>query len=408
MFEENFPEWDRHPRWGEEPLLFLVIAQTLKQAEESLWRRIEGFLEPGSYTVNKVGGIINKVTHKKNGNVILFFSHDNPNEARKRIQSFTAHFAWVDELPGNVKLIEEVQRRVQARSGQMLMTFTPKAPTPDIKRYVEQLQEPYGQRYVLKALDNPAYTKEDKKKLMESLKSFSDKYKATILEGAWVQPEEMVYEFDYDTMVEAPPNYSPSWRHVESSDPALSSAHGLIVAAEEPNSGVWYIIRADYLREMLVPEKLIAEVVSRTGGVNLVRRIADPHEVWYIQTAATKGLQYVSPYKKNERKHELIKNLQAALGHRVKIAPWCQSLIDEIQTCHWSETAENKIAKGSRFHLLDAAQYAVDCLPKYEAGQVPQPWYAELRIANQKRKEQKAAALKRPPRPYRVIRRRRR
>lgn len=408
LLEESFPNWSRHDRWGQEPLLILVIAQTLKQAEESLWRRIESFLEPGKYKVNKVGGIINKVTHE-NGNTILFFSHDNPNEARKRVQSFTAHFAWIDELPGNVKLIEEVQRRVQAKHGQLLMSFTPKAPTPDIKKFVEGLEPPYGQRFTLRALDNPAYTEEDKNRIVASLATFSEQYRRTILEGEWVQPEEMVYYFDYDTMVEAPENYSPAWRHVESSDPALSSAHGLVVAAENPSTGVWYIIKAEYIKQALVPEKLLNTVLEKTQGLNIVRRIADPHEVWYIQTAGTQGINYISPYRKNDRKSELIKNLQTALGVRLKIAPWCEDFISEITSCHWSETADNKIVKGSKFHLLDSAQYLVDCLPKY-AGIPPsnKTWAQELREANAKRKQREYDKSKRGNKPARILKRGRR
>lgn len=399
LLQENFPEWEKPARWTE-PLLILVLARTLKQAEESLWRKMEPFLEPGSYKVSRVGGIISKVTHLKTNNVMLFFSHDNANEARERVQSFTANFAWIDELPKNVKLIEEVSRRVQAKNGQVLLTFTPKSPAPDITRYVDTLEPPYGKVYTLLALDNPVYTDEDKQKLLESLKSFSENYRNTVLRGDWLQPDEMVYDFNYETMVMAPPDYSPSWRHVEASDPALSSAHGLIVAAENPSTGLWYIIKADYLKNILVPDKLVDEVMRRTSGLNVVRRVADPHETWYIQTANQKGMSYVVPYKKHERKPELIKNLQQALGTRLFIAPWCQDLIDELTSCHWSEAGTNKIVKASRFHLCDSSQYLVDCLPKYDGKVMNLDYWAELRLGNENRKKREEAVRTRKAKPY--------
>lgn len=399
LFQENFPEWQKPARWTE-GMQILVLARTLKQAEESLWRKMEPFLKPGSYKVHRAGGIISKVTSLENGNSILFFSHNNANEAREQVQSFTANFAWIDELPKSVKLIEEVTRRVQAKQGQVLLTFTPKSPSPEITRYVEGLEAPYGQVFTLLALDNPVYSKADKEKLLESLKSFSDNYRNTVLRGDWLQPDEMVYDFNYDTMVQAPPNYSPSWRHVEASDPALSSAHGLIVAAENPSTGKWYIIKADYLKNILVPDRLVDEVIQRTRGLNVVRRVADPHETWYIQTANQKGMSYVVPYKKHERKAELIKNLQQALGTKLYIAPWCQDLIDELTSCHWSEAGTNKIVKASRYHLCDSSQYLVDCLPKYEGQVQTHDYWTELRMGNEKRKEREVRIRKTGKKPY--------
>jgi Terminase large subunit, T4likevirus-type, N-terminal len=404
LLEETFPGWEKPERWKSEPLQILILARTLKQAEESLWKKMEGLMTPGSFKVSKMAGTLSKVTHIETGNTCLFFSHENPNLARERIQSFSAHMAWIDELPGSVKLIEEVTRRVQAKNGQVLLSFTPKAPAPEIRKFIEGLEPPYGKEFRLKALDNPVYTKEDRQKLMDSIKSFSENYQRTVLEGEWTLGDEMVYQFDPNTMVATPPDYSPAWRHVEASDPALSSAHGMVIAAENPSTGWWYIIRADYLKDIMIPEKLIDEVLKRTVNVNIVRRIADPHETWYIQTASARGISYISPFNKSQRKKELIKNLQASLGNRVFIAPWCTDLIDEITSCRFADESSEKIVKASRYHLLDASQYLVDLLPKYEGKVHTADWATELRLANEKRKRQESL----PKKPFASMRVRRR
>src|SRR5690606_2381133 len=144
--------------------------------------------------------------------------------------------------------------------------------------------------------------------------------------------ENAVYYFDYRTMVvPRPSNYSPSWRHVVSVDPALASALGLVVAAEDPNTNCWYVIKAKYISGILVPTEIEETVWKETCNYNVVRRVSDPHEVWFIQTARAAGRNYRGVYKKTDRKAELIKNFQQALGTKLFICDDCTDLITEIQ-----------------------------------------------------------------------------
>lgn len=387
LFEENFPEFTRREKWGNEPLLILVVAQTLKQFEESLWRKLEPLLTDNNYHVQRVGGVISRIQNKTNGNTLLVFSHDNVNEARKRIQSFTAHVAVIDELPSKFALIEETLRRLQAKDGILLLPFTPKVPAPEIKRFVDSLKPPYGKRFKLKALDNPVYDEEQKRRILESTTTMSEAMRRTVLEGDWMTAEEAVYSLDHENVIEEPLGYHPSWRHVESSDPALSSKFGFLVAAQSPVNHCWYVVRADYIQDILVPQDMFEEVQRRVAGINLVRRISDPHETWYIQTAAKNGVTYMWPYDKARRKGELIKNLQTALGPKLRIAPWCSALVEELSSASWSQHAEGKIANSSSLHLNDCAQYLVDCLPKDSPHAVAPTWEAELRAANYRRKQ---------------------
>jgi phage terminase large subunit-like protein len=387
VFEENHPFWQRRPEWRDEPLLLLVVGRTTKQIEEVLWRKISAFLDPDDIQVQRVGGVIQKVTHRKNKNTILFLSHHSEREAREKVQAYVAHWVWCDELPGSVKLVEELHRRSQAKRGTFLSTFTPKVPNPEIRRLVDNSRAPLAKKYQFSMLDNPIYSDEDKHKIRESLKTYPKAYQNTILFGDWADTDTQVYFFDRESMVEIPEGYHPAWRHVESSDPALQSKFGFTIWAERPGTESWYLIRADYITGIPAPEDIFAEVMKRTAGLNIVRRISDPHEAWYINTASAKGVAYVTPYDKNSRKGELIKNLQQALSTWLKIAPWCEDFIDEVEHCQWSEKAANKIVNASSFHLLDAAQYFVDCRPKPDLKAAPKSWEQELREANEKRKQ---------------------
>ena len=207
-----------------------------------------------------------------------------------------------------------------------------------------------------------------------------------------MMPDNSVYYFDSSTMVrDLPPYYSHSWRHVEISDPALDSAHGLVVLAEDPSSGEWYTVRADYIRGIFVPDLLVQKVLELTRGYNICRRVADGASTWYIHTAQAKGVHYVTPHDKNNRRDDMIKNLQAALGTKLFITPYCYDLIDEFQTCRWSDSGDGKIAKSSRFHLLDALRYGVDCLPKPETLIRRGTWEEELFRAHLERKRKEEA-----------------
>lgn len=385
VITDTHPNWKRPDNWGSEPLLVLVAGRTGKQIEDSLLPKIRGFLEPGSYKEVRIGNIIQRL-ELDNGNRIVFQSLENPNTARERLQSYVAHLVWVDELPPTLDIVRELLIRVQARNGYFLASFTPTVVNVDIQRFVDALQEPEGKVYRFHMLDNPLYSDVTRKsELLNRYSHLPEHVRQAIFEGEWLSGDDQVYYFNYATMVAMPQNYSTMWRHVESVDPALKSALGLTVWAEDPNSKVWYCVMADYIKGIYVPTELVAAVRDKVKHLNIVRRIADPHEVWYIQTAGSMGLSYQGVYKKNERKNELIKQLQQRLGERIRIAPVCEYLIQELQECRWSERSEGRIVNSSSFHLLDSAQYFCDSIPKAEETVIASSWEDWLYQQNSKR-----------------------
>lgn len=386
VITETHPSWKRPTTWGEEPLLAIVCGRTGKQIEDSLLPKLRSYLEPGTFKEVRIGNIIQRI-ELENGNRIIFQSLENPNVARERLMSYVAHITWCDELPPSLELVRELLVRTQARDGYSLWSFTPTIVAADIQRYVDALKEPEGKVYRFHMLDNPLYSNEERKlQLLSRYAHLPEDQQKAIFEGEWLTGENQVYYFNWDTMVEIPPDYSRLWRHVEVVDPALSSALGLTIWAECPTSGVWYCVKAEYITGIYIPTAVVEAVRNITKDYNIVRRISDPHEVWYIQQAAAAGINYMGVHKKNERKGELIKGLQQSLGAKVRISPTCTHLIDELQTCRWSDRAEGKIINASSYHLLDTAQYFCDSIPKQENKITASSHQEWLYKANEQRK----------------------
>ena len=385
MFREDEVTWKRPDHWHDS-LQFYILGRTSKQVEESLHQRIIRHIhEPDSIREIRQGGALQKVINKYNGNTILYFSHHNTNQAQQAVQSFTGHAAWCDELPASSRIIEETSKRILINKGPMLLTFTPKVPNPEVKHFLDSLPPELAMTIRINMLDNPAIDDEEKQVQLETARVMGESMMNTILHGDWLVGDRGVYNFR-PSIIRNPVNYSPAWRHVESSDPAAASEHGLIVAAEDPSTGHWYIIKADYLRSKN-PNETINEVMRRTAGLNIVRRIYDTSATWYMQLAAAQGISYMGVYKKSDRKLDMIAASNNALGVNLFVADWCTDLVDELQSAQWSETNPTKIAHAHDYHLCDALNYFVDNRPKYEGNvvDIAKSWDQQVREYNREK-----------------------
>jgi hypothetical protein len=238
--------------------------------------------------------------------------------------------------------------------------------------------------------DNPIYTDEDKASILQSLEGYPEAYRRCVLEGDWMDDDFAVYTVP-DHAIRAPEGYHPGWRHVEGADPALQSKHGQILLAEDPKTNHWYVVKADYFQGILVPEDLVRAVTEKVKNYHVVRRVCDAASTWYIGQASKMGFTYETPYDKNNRKEEMMKQLQSALGHRLFIHPSCQDLVAELASMQWSETSANRIVNSHSYHLHDALMYAWDCVPRPESrvADIPE-LHVQLRIAMEKERKREA------------------
>jgi hypothetical protein len=375
VFSDTHPYWTRPADWGDEPLVLLCLGLTTRQIEEIMWRKIKSFLNTDEYREVRANNTIQKVVNTKNGNTIIFISMNDPKAAREHVQGFVAHTGWIDEMPPTIELLEEVQRRLQAKRGSLLCTFTPKVKNRKIQLAVDKAVAPYSKRYQFSMFDNPIYTEADKEKIKASLMGHSQAYINCILYGDWMPDDETCYELDYEKMVIAPEGYHPGWRHCAAVDPALKSKLGLSIAAEDPKTNKWYLIRTEYLAGLFDPVIAVKAVEDILAGYNVVRRIYDSEAAWWAGTAShLKTKPYMAVHKKAHRKGEMMKNLQHNLGNKLFIAPWCTDFITELEEMRWAEGDLEKIVGASRFHLHDATNYLNDLLPK--------PDHTQVRIAD--------------------------
>jgi phage terminase large subunit-like protein len=371
----------------------------MKQVEEELLRKLKGFFHPDELWIPKIGMVPQKVVHRRTGNTLLLASHHAESEAREKVQSFVLNFAWLDEMPKTSKFFEELERRVQSKDGYFLSTFTPKVRNRDIRKVVDAYAAPYSRKYRMPMFANPSLSEERKAKILQELDAYPVAYRECVLNGDWLDDDASVYHLP-DSAIQAPVEYQSAWRHVEGADPALQSKHGTVVFAEDAKTlspegkPVWYIVRAEYISGIAVPEDLIRTVTDKLKTLNIVRRVCDAASTWYIGQASKMGFHYETPYDKNNRRAEFMKNLQARLGKDLFIAPWCTDFIQELTSMQWSETADAKVVNSHVYHLHDAAIYALDCLPK-QAGGTPPPPELHVRIRIQLEKDRRAAA--RPP-----------
>jgi phage terminase large subunit-like protein len=367
--EENHPYWTRPEEWGNGPLTLLVVGQDRKTMEVEIWgNKLVACLEKDNWREVRSGQALSYVEHRVTKNKIIFISHSESGEqARKHMQAYVAHYVWIDEMPMRVMIFEELQRRIQARAGYMLMSFTPKVKSVEVKEYIDKLCElPTAKLYRFKMLDNPLYKDPAKKKeILAEYEMYSEARRNAGLNGDWMVGDEMVYDFNSNMIEEISPHYSHGWRHVESADPALRSKMGHLIFVEDPDDNTWTLIRDDYIEGDLDPDSILEECRKRTAPHFIVRRISDVAS-WFQIMAAKKGRPYQSPHNKTQRKDDLIKGLQQALSNRkLKIAPHCKNFIAEINNCQWSENSD-RIVNSQKFHCLDAAQYFVDMMPPAE------------------------------------------
>lgn len=386
IFNGNHPYWKAAQ---DRPTLQLVVGKTHKIVREEIWEgKIRPFLIDGTYKIYKEGPALTKVTHE-NGNRIVFFSHKSPEECREAVQAFVADWVWLDEMPKSYKLLTELHTRCQANNAPFLATFTPLLKDAQIKNHIENGDLKYIKKYILKTYDNPVYTEDQLTEMKANHALMSEAERATRTAGEWYAGDRAVYDFDKKRDCLTPEGYHPTWRHMECVDPAAAGKAGYTLLAEEPQTGVWYLVKEDYV-EGHAPSQLIEAFDKLSAGVNIVKRVSDSHETWFIKEAQLRQKWYEIPQRKTQRKQELIKNLQEAL-HKgiIKIAPWCEKAIDEFTTCQWSENSDT-IVNSRHYHLLDCLQYAVDTLPAREKIQPVKTVYQMKKEAHRERVAQEA------------------
>lgn len=398
--------YKRRPEW-EGPLQALLVSKNHKQLTESILPGILKFFGDDEIKVVRNANYVEKIFHKITGNTVICAVHENAAQARERVQSFTLHLVGLDELPAGpsaYKLIEELQARVMLYHGCLFSSFTPKSVNKLIKEHVESARPPHAKKYTLRFIDNPAADTETIESRLQQISHMPEHVQRTLLEGTWAQSESTVYQLT-DYAIQGPINYSPLWRHVVGVDPGLASAQGVVIAAEDPIDGRWYVIHSeayDKIQDVDQGVTIVADLITKKA-INVTKIVYDAAGTYWYMSARKHPIlsRYTieKPWNKNSssRKEDMISALQTAIGSTLFVAPWNESLIEEFGSYHWSESVPGQIVKSQKYHELDALRYLVDCLPKFIPNQHrpdiswQQQIHQEIRTYNMEARERAAA-----------------
>ena len=360
--------------WEGEQLIFLALCMNSNHIQDIWENRLKPLLPPGTYSTKHDSGSLKYCTHLPTGNRIYWFSHDNPGECKKRVQYFSSHFAWIDELPADPSLIEELMRRCDAKRAQTFLTFTPKVPSPAARDFIDNANPLISTRYRISKFANPIYAGREVEE-MAKISQLPITMQNAILYGDWVYSDNKRLSLDMANSVGTlPSHYSTDWQHVEAIDPAAAGKVGYALFAKDPTDcDSWWIVKALHLKGA-APSTLFDTVLpSVNSGYNIVKRVADPHETWFIKEAVVRKLAYESPFDKSHRRKELLGKLEEALiSPTFKISDvGCKQLIDELNSAEEDPAKPGDIKKATNFHCIDAVIYGLDCLPKFTRPPAP-------------------------------------
>lgn len=384
FFKRDHPYMDIDKLWPDEPIVIIVVGRVHNQVEELWDKKIKPFLDVSEWKENRQGGTLQYVVNPKNGSKIIFATHGSP-ETREKLQSYSAMLVWLDEMTDSLGILEELQRRVMAKRGRMLLTATPKIRAEAVKRFIEA-PTAHSKVYRISMLDNPIYD-DRRAEILSQIEGLPEAQRNTILYGDWYVGELAVFNFDPSVHYEDPPGYGARWPHVVCVDPAASGLMGFTLwAAPDKNAHRWWCVKAEYIRGG-APSDLVELVETKCANHNVIYRVFDSHEAWFSNQAAKMKIFYRGVPKKRDRKKEMIANLNQAFANgRIRIGSNCIDLASELSTAQWSETVEDKIVAASSYHLADCAQYFVDMMPAFKEAQEENMTHdTRLFLANRRR-----------------------
>jgi hypothetical protein len=360
--------------WGDGPINFLLCGENRTNIVLNLWTRIEALLlEPEKWRKIMTGSVHAGYRHVDTKNTLLFFPHGQGEEkTRKAVQGYTCHGAFLDELPGPT-VIEELQRRVDAKMGFFEAAFTMKNINYDTILFMDgQIESGAALQFRLGKFDNPVNAgREDEE--MAKLAGLPKSKQDQILYGDVEAAHERIFQFIEEDLEEErlPEHYSQTtWEHYEWVDPADTHKACWSLFARDPVTANWHWVRCEIIENIKSPKMLCLECLSLGVNYNIVFRGADDHK-WFISTMKEiSGFKYKVPKGKRrgrfvKAKVDMIKFAQDFIGSgRFRILKSLKGVFGELRDFKWKNEDKGDIVNPHRFHRLDTFIYFVDGLPK--------------------------------------------
>lgn len=366
-FQGDHPFCARPPEW-KGSLQILVVGRITEQMDSELWvKKIKPFLAPGTYREVRTGGALQRVVNTENGNRIIFLSHHDAQNAREKVQAFTSHVVWLDEMPDHAGLVTELLTRVLTTNGRLYATFTPLIRNADIHKIVTTPAE-YSRQHRFLMLDNPIFKGKEAEveaQMRANCASLAE-FRCRVY-GEWWEGDTRATRYDpVRHKIPLPADYDPqAWRHLAVLDPAASGLAGLSVWGEHPTTGRWYAVKTTLHRGTAAFD-LYDAVEAELAGLNITHRYCDCNPAGFYKESARRGGKWLAYTDKMDRKVETLDLLNTRLLEgRMVLTPACELLEEDLLKAEWSATP-GKLVNASSLHLLDTARYAADVLPAHD------------------------------------------
>ncbi len=374
-FNNDHPYLPRPEKWGSGPITIIVMAQSNDSIEREIWpRKLQPLLgtEGEDYDVQRTGGYVKAVTHLKSGNTILFLTHSDAEQARRRAQSFTAHIAWIDEMPPLSTILTEMRLRVLTSGGYMYCTFTPLFTNQQIRKIVDT-KEKKAEKFVFSVLDNPVFTEEERAEVLEEFRNMSGseaEFRAR-LNGEWMVAGHRVYAYDPELNWKpglSDLDYDPRiWPHAVIVDPAASGSTGLLVMARHPQMDVWFEVKSEVIKGSAF-STLIPEIEKKIEAFNVRWRFCDCAPSAFYLEALEQKINYTPVVEKADNKEHWIEQVNKAFANQTVFLTLDSSVLaEELVSCARKEDDPTKIIKASKYHTADCLRYFVVMKPEFVA-----------------------------------------
>ncbi len=400
LLNREHPYIDVTKEWGPEPLMALVAGADRTILTTNIWQQmIKPLLaDPTEWKENNSNDGIKSAVNRRTGDQIIFLTHNKGSEEDIRhLMSYAANFCWVDEIPKTAKVIEELTRRIDAKRGRLIMSYTMKFRNDAMRKSIAAMDATVTKLYRLAKLDNPIYA-DRKDEELAKISHLSKEEQAVILYGDDILSDTAIHSINYDLMVRPiPASYDTAWPHILVVDPATESKLGMLVAAYQQSTGLWFIVQDKYVEGLYAPSKIVAEVERRVIGLNIIDRFYDTAASWYKQEAKILGFKYKPIKEKAGSKERWIMDTNQALGTRVIICDHCETLLDECEQYQRVPGSTN-IQNPKKFHAVDSLHYLVEALPDMPAP--PQDatyweqFHAAVNASNQRKRDRMEAKVK--------------
>jgi hypothetical protein len=423
-FTDSHPYKQRLPEWGDQPLFMIISSKTTTIIEEEIWKNKLRPLIEGEYEeVKRDKECIRLIINPKNGNRIMFAVHNDAIHARERIQAFTAHVAWVDEMPDDSSYLSEILLRLRAGdkldkdaplAGYFYGTFTPLVEDEGVRQLVDSCTFPFV-KLNFRMEDNPFYEGWSSEALDAYIRQRCQddiEFRARRF-GEWYYSSERVFGGYLPARNRIPLQfqYSAQLQHAIIVDPAASGKVGVSLAVLDPSpvysllkgvsvpSDRWWIVESRKLEgaaaSLLVKQIEQEFIVGPNVYVTKDGRICDCAPSGFYKEAALQQLPYRPYRKKNDKKKESIEEVNKAFYNGMLMvvdSPKTEELHKELLSAKWKEN-ESEIRNSHKFHCADTARYLWEMRPKREASAAPtSTWGAALRQAWKDEEAAKAAA----------------